>query len=290
MSSLAAWAGQGSSSPTTASNGNSAWAQRYAQELRGTVLRYAGQQPRQVQRQLGPSEIGHACDRQVIGKMARALSANPDSVAPAANHMSDPWASIMGTAMHSWLELAFTWDAEHGPVPGRWATERRVTPDPGAERPHPGTADLYDAVTFSVVDWKGQSEGVREKLRREGPPRHYFVQILLYALGYMHAGYRVDRVVIASMPRTKSSMDDMYVWAKNITTEDLQLVSDVLEQTALREQIAVHVAAGELDVLRDIPATPDDNVCHYCPLYRSEAARNPELRGCPGTLLLKGPG
>ncbi len=254
---LQRWASTAASGTTIASNGNSPWAQRYARELRDVVFRYAARSPRTLQRHLGPSELGQPCDRQVITKMA-----GPAHILDT-NHISDPWASIVGTAIHAFLEEAFGWDSAEGPIKDRWLTERRVTPDPASPEPHPGTADLYDATTRTLVDHKGQGEGVRAKLRAQGPPVHYRMQMLLYAAGYMHEGFPVDRVALVSWPRTKSTLDDMYVWEHVLTGEDLEEVVALIEKTKVREDLAKFVAAGELD-WRDIPATPSDEGCHYC--------------------------
>ena len=277
---LEAAADQGNQKAIAVSAGNSPWAHDYARELRSTVLRYTARLPRNVQRHLGPSELDHACDRQVIGKMAGAyLERGVESD----NHVSDPWASIVGTALHGYLEQAFGWDSHNGPVAGRWLTERKVVPDPGSAQPHPGTADLYDKATRTLVDHKCQGESVRDALRRHGPPQHYFGQMLLYAVGYMHAGYEVDRIVLASWPRTKSSLDDFYCWEHPVTAADIQYVIDLIARTETREHVARYVAAGELDLF-EIPATPADASCHYCPFYRPQAAYDATIRGCPGTV------
>jgi hypothetical protein len=201
--------------------------------------------------------------------------------------MHDPWASIVGTAIHAFLEDAFRWEdnrlrAEVAGFQDRWFTEHRVTPDPASAMPHPGTADLYDAHTFTLNDHKCQSEGVRDKLRRHGPPHHYYMQMLLYAVGYMHEGFRVDRICLVSWPRTHSTMDDMYVWEKTITAEDIALVADLIEKTQVREQLASFVVSGTLDFWQ-VPATPSTESCQYCPYFRPDAATNPNVRGCPGT-------
>jgi hypothetical protein len=250
------------------------WAERYGMELRGIVTRYANQQPRSVQKHLGPSELGHECDRQVVAKM---------SGAKMTNHVADPWASIMGTAGHAYVAGAFEWDNVHNDYL-RWLTEARVTPDPGPD-PHPGTADLYDAHSRCVVDHKFQGDSTRAKLKSKGPPRHYYVQLLLYRQGYLNLGLPVERVVIASWPRTKSSLDDMYVWAHVPTPADDQLVRDVLVQTSYRQLVADAVRAGRFDLM-DVPAVPEDSECYFCGLYRPQAAYD-SLYGCPGTLMRK---
>lgn len=292
--SLEAWSNQNrTASPVLAMNGNSSWAQRYSQELREVVVRYADRLPRNVQRHLGPSELGHLCDRQLVGKMAGVSLGSGNS-----NHMHDPWASIVGTAIHAFLEQAFGWESGRlinefiqtasglEPPGPRWFTEKRVTPDPAYPSPHPGTADLYDAKTSTLSDHKCQSEGVRDKLRRHGPPHHYFMQMLLYAVGYMHEGFKVDRVCLVSWPRTHSTMDDMYVWEHMITAEDIALVVDLIEKTHIREQLAAFVVSGDLSFW-EVPPTPSESDCQYCPFFRPDAAVNPNVKGCPGTAMQK---
>ena len=147
---LAMFAAQPSVSPLYASSGNSPWAVRYSQELKDVVIRYAERLPRNVQRHLGPSELGHACDRQLVGKMAGVSFGGGGG-----NRLNDPWASIVGTALHAFFDQAFTWDSERGRNLGRWLSETRVTPDPGAAQPHPGTADLFDKLYLTLTDHKG---------------------------------------------------------------------------------------------------------------------------------------
>lgn len=122
-------------------NSNTPWGSRYAAEVRRVVNITAAEAPRSQQIHLGPSEIGHACDRNVVGKLAGV---------PRTNHVMDPWPSIVGTAVHAWLEAAFR--SENGRLGRiRWVPEARVTPIDG----HAGTADLYDADEQSVDDHKG---------------------------------------------------------------------------------------------------------------------------------------
>src|SRR5882724_2151024 len=124
------------------SGGNTPFAARYARELRDVIIRQAHRSPRNMQVHLGPSEIGSMCDRQVIGKFA----GEPETA-----HVADPWASVVGTAVHAWLAEHF--GLENG-LNGyiRWVTEQRVAAHPL----YPGTADLYDGVEEVLVDWKVQ--------------------------------------------------------------------------------------------------------------------------------------
>lgn len=139
-------------------SGNDSEAVRIAAELREIVRHAAEYAPRNVQRTLGPSELGVHCDRQVVHKLLEL---------PTTNHVSDPWPSVVGTALHAWLEEAFA-----KANPERWLTERRVWPVPE----HPGTADLYDAQHRMVIDHKGRdaprrTSSARTARRVTTPPR-----------------------------------------------------------------------------------------------------------------------
>jgi hypothetical protein len=276
-SKLEMFAAQPTVSPLYTQSGNTAWAQNYSQELRDVVTRYAARLPRNLQRHLGPSELGHKCDRQLVGKMA-----GVDFGSGGGNMLHDPWASVVGTAIHAFLEQAFTWESQWRG--DRWVTEMRVTPDPGAAEPHPGTADLYDKLLRVLTDHKCQSEAIRARLRRDGPPYHYYIQMLLYAIGYMHLGYEVRRVALASWPRTKSTMDDMYVWERQITASDIAEVAAVLDKTVIREQLAGYVAQGAMSFW-DIPPTPSADDCTWCPFFNPAALQDGTAKGCPGTSL-----
>lgn len=248
-------------------NGSSAWASRYAVELRDIITAHAARAPRSVQRHLGPSELGSACDRQVAGKMAGIAHTN---------HVSDPWPSIVGTAIHAWLADCFTEENLRTGVT-RWVAEQRVTPHPD----HPGTADLYDAQEHAVIDHKCLGNTTLGKLRTSGPSRKYIIQLLLYGRGYRLLGLPVDRVALVAYPRTASTLDGMYVWDRPYTPEDDAILDAVFAQTQIRYGYATALREGKI-TLQDIPACPSDDECYFCPFYRPEAARGSD--GCPGTV------
>ncbi len=259
--------------------GSSPWAESYGRMMKQLVKDRSSRAERSVQRHLGPSELGEECDRQVVGKM---------SAQAKTNNVSDPWASVMGTAGHAWVEDMYKWDNQRRMaegMPARWIPEMKVVPDPG-EDPHPGTADLYDAEWKALVDHKFLGNTSRAKLISKGPKRVYYVQLLLYRRGYQNLGLPVDRIVLLAWPRTSSSMDELYVWEHVPTAEDEALVDEVIEQTKQRQKLAELVVGGHLNIM-DIPATPSDDSCMFCPLYRPQAAYDPSVFGCPGTLLLK---
>lgn len=252
-------------------NGNSPWAQRYAKTLQKVFHDHAAQAPRTLQVHLGPSELGVQCDRQVAGKLAGL---------PVTNHVSDPWPSIRGTALHAWAADAFTADNAKYGYP-RWTVETRVYPHPD----HSGTGDLYDLDEYAMVDHKFLGETSLNKVRKK-PPRKYIVQLLLYALGWIKAGFPVTRIVLAAYPATKASLDEMYVWEHVIEPADWDLIDYVWEQTEYRKQWAAWIVAQDNPqaALRTVPAdTKDDreSECYFCPFYRPQAAHD-AVFGCPG--------
>lgn len=249
--------------------GNTPWAGQYASELRQLVVDYANHDPRSQQRHLGPSEVGHLCHRQVAGKLAGL---------PATNHVTDPWASIMGRAGHTWMEGCLHWvNDQLGRV--RFLPEYRVTPGMGFED-HPGTGDGYDADHEAVIDHKFLGTTSMNKLRKDGPPRHYFVQFLLYMLGFQALGLPVRRIVLLAWPRTASSLDGMYVWEHEVTDADIAFLRDVVKpELDYRKQWAAALVTGAAQLM-DVPADTNDS-CHFCPFFRPQAARDGGT-GCPG--------
>ena len=250
-------------------NGSSPWASRYAAELRRVFTEHAARAPRSLQDHLGPSELGVECDRQVAGKMAGL---------PATNHVADPWPSIRGTALHAYAAAAFEGDNDRSGVL-RWVAEQRVVP----HDEHPGTADLYDAAELAVVDHKFLGETSMAKIRSaSGPPRKYVVQLLLYGEGYRRLGLPVRRVALAAYPATAASLDGLYVWEREHTDADNQLIQEVFAQTTERKALAQLLHRGLIS-LDQIPSAPDSNECYFCPFYRPQSARDGGP-GCPGAV------
>lgn len=249
-------------------SGNTPWARKYSLEVTRVIRAHAARTPRTLQVHLGPSELGAICDRSVAAKMARV---------PSTNHVGDPWASIMGTAGHAWMDEAFTAENLRQGV-ARFLTETRVTPHPN----HPGTSDLYDAAEQTVIDWKFVGPTSLETVRSaEGPPRHYVVQLLLYALGFRNLGLPVGRVALVALPRTKSNLNDIYTWERVHTPADEELLEQVFQDTERRRLWALALMSGRAQ-LNDIPISPS-KYCLWCSQYRPQAAYDGGT-GCPGQL------
>lgn len=272
---LAAFFAAPSSAPRPQS-GNTEWAERIAAEVKAVIRTYSEWQPRNKQVHLGPSELGVECDRQVVGKL---VGETPT------NHVFDPWPSFMGTAGHAAMEKAFQADNQRiGPLPGepddfvRWLTEYRVTPHPE----HPGTADLYDCRERAVLDHKFLGDSSREKVIRHGASRKYRRQLLLYGLGYLRAGFPVDRVALIAYPRTRSTLDGLYVWEHPFDEAAAAELVDTFAETQRRKAYAAEVMAGRM-TLEQVPRHPIRDECYFCPFYRPEGGHGTAV-GCPGTV------
>jgi hypothetical protein len=204
------------------------------------------------------------CDRQVVGKLAREHKTN---------NVSDPWPSIVGTAVHAWLAGAFG-DENMRENLLRWVTETAVAPHPD----YPGHSDLYDAIEHAVVDWKVLGATSLAKVKSAaGPSRKYRVQLVLYGIGFRALGLPVRRVVLAALPRTASTLDGMYVWDHVLTPEDDAMAARVIERTGIRKLLAAEVAAGRMTLMQ-VPASPDDDECYFCVQGSTEVVTREGIR------------
>lgn len=203
--------------------------------------------PRNLQQELGPSEVGHPCLRKLAYGMAGAVQCNPDY---------DPLPSIIGTATHTWLESAAR-HANEALGRTRWLTETRVTVADGLS----GTADLYDCDTDTVIDYKCPGT-TRFTRYRKDPGPVFRAQVMLYGRGFENAGYPVKRVAIALIPRA-GTLHKLHLW---------QALYDPAQADAvLARRSAVLAMLGSFDVERYpdrfewFPTTGYD--CTYCPWW-----------------------
>jgi hypothetical protein len=234
---------------------------------------------RSLQAAIGPSEIGTPCDR----KLAYKLAGNP-----VINDRRDPWAAIVGTAVHSWLEKAVDkyqgvgigdsdWEAPPS-WDGRWdlLTEKEVQVDPLV----PGHVDLYQVSTQTVIDYKTAGPDVFKKIVKEGPPAGYKIQTQLYGLGYANAGRKVEHVALVFLPRA-GWLSSMYVWTDRYRPD--------VAHKALERMYAIKRGIEQVDIwnhpeiYEKIPAVSDH--CGFCPFYRRAGLMDgteATNEGCPG--------
>lgn len=221
---------------------------------------------RSQQKTIGPSEMGDPCDRRIGYRVAEV---------PEVNDRFDPWAAIVGTSIHSWLDEAISsYVLAHGS--SSWLTETRVQ----ISQIIGGRSDLFNVDEACVIDHKGAGPSVMKKTVKDGPGPGYVVQVQLYGYGYEQLGLEVKKVALAFYPRA-GWLRDMYVWTadydRNVALAAIDRVSRIASQVI------------ELDALKEghrwqqVPATPSDH-CGFCPWYVSdrEAEVGANGSGCPG--------
>ena len=220
---------------------------------------------RSAQTTLGPSEIGHECDRRLAMSLMGVEPVNPGG---------DGWAAWVGTQGHKGLDEVFSWASANT---GRFATEVRLA-FPSKYVPK-GTTDLIDRMHGDIGDFKFMGEYSLKKLIQEGPPAHYRVQAHTYGLGATLMGEKIRNVVIYGLPRGGSSLDGMYVWTepfdRKVAEDALARVDRIAEEIARRQ--GPGTPADPMVVAKGFDVTPD---CRYCSFYLKGDTEM--RRGCPG--------
>jgi hypothetical protein len=232
-------------------------------ELMGMILWADANSERSLQQAIGPSEIGHECDRRIAYRL---LETKP------CNNNRDPWPAIVGTAVHAWLEKAVnSYQAAHGgaALTFPWVTETTVQPDAIIE----GHCDLYRPGL--VVDWKTAGPDVIKKIRRaSAPPASYRTQVHVYGYGHVRAGRPVDHVALVFLPRS-GWLDGMYVWREPY--DEAIAIAAIERVYAIGGKLLQGLSGA------NIPATPGDH-CGFCPWFRydSVAGVGADEYGCTG--------
>lgn len=229
-----------------------------------TVVKQAGANaPRSLQRTIGPSEIGTPCVRRLAYKLCDWPTVNTDS---------DPWASIIGTAVHAWMEETFRAENERLGQE-RYVVERRLHIRGNIY----GNADLFDRAHGVNIDWKITSPDRLKKYRQNGPGQQYRVQAHLYGLGQENAGEQVNDVAIVFLPRG-GRIDGLHVWTepydRQVALDALQRLDNVL---TLLHQPGMDPGENP-DAFAYFPAS--DAYCTFCPWFQPGSTN--AGAGCPG--------
>lgn len=230
------------------------------------VIRWAdANAARSQQTQIGPSELGHECDRYLAYKLANW---------PAVNTMTDPWPAIVGTAIHKWLEEAVN-NFQQAAGARRWTTEVTVHPDNNVR----GHMDLFDHWEHMVCDWKSLGPTKMKMWQKSGPPEKHKDQVNLYAKGVAELGREVRKVCLIGIPRA-GWLSDMEVWVGDYEPDRAQ--------RALERMYEIGGKVTEVDVFtnphlfNEFTAVPD--MCNFCPYFRPTRREGTiaDASGCPG--------
>jgi hypothetical protein len=218
--------------------------------------------PRSAQTQIGPSEIGTPCDRQLAYRLVNTPTV---TVKPPA------WRATVGTAVHQWLAQTLEASNVATGVP-RWLTETRVDVGEIADESITGSCDAYDLLSATVVDWKVVGPTSLRAYKANGPGAQYRTQVHIYGRGWQRMGLPVDNVAIFFLPSNGELRDGVF-WSEpfyeNLAISALQRATDI-------KRAADIVPADVLfSSLRTHPAH-----CGFCP-WRN--ARSTTLsQSCPG--------
>lgn len=222
--------------------------------------------PRSLQTRIGPSEIGHPCQRRIGYKLTGVEAVN----------IGDPaWYPTIGTAVHAWLEDVMKWLNGHlgtlvegGP---RFLLEHKVDVGEICGEHVTGTSDVFDRVTGTVVDWKIVGERQLKKYRENGPGDQYRTQGHLYGRGWVRRGYQVNRVAIMFLPRDRM-LREAFMWSEPydeaVAVQALQRAEGITTMTRT-------LGVGALPLL----ATADA-FCQFCPHFLPASTEVEEA--CPG--------
>lgn len=205
--------------------------------------------PRALQRSVGASEIGSKCDRQI----SYALHGVP------ATNYRDPLRTLVGEEFHLALGELFT---RLNSGSARWLIETPII-----YKNLPGTVDLYDRHTATVIDWKTSTKDKIRRVRREGIPLRYKVQLQIYAAGLAALGETPRRVAVVYIPMD-GELSDLWAW---VSTVDEQQAIDAIERKERLELIPPERATAK-----------PDRLCPWCNHYRPGST---DLAlGCPGNI------
>lgn len=179
-------------------------------EIRRIIETRMGSQPRDLQREIGPSELGTSC----VHCLAAKLAGWPERRQPA-------WLPFIGTCVHARFEQWFGEDTDTVEVvdmDGEQILQKRCEPEKRVTVGHlqglhagydvRGSIDLYDRKTGSTIDWKIVGNTTLTKVRAHGPSQQYRVQASLYGIGLENAGESVRFSRIYFLPRNKASLND----------------------------------------------------------------------------------
>ena len=224
-------------------------------------------QPRSLQKTIGPSEIGVPCDRRLGYQLAGIPEINKRGVA---------WKPYVGTALHEMFadimgkaEIARFFDED---TP-RWHVEERVTVGEIGGKKITGSCDLFDEHMGLVIDWKTTSKNqIRENLSRNGASQQYRVQANLYGKGFEDAGYQVRDVALAFLTRD-GEWEDRYIWSEPYDR--------TIAENALARANAIHTAIQALGATTALEKLATADVyCRNCPFYRPRSKN--AVEGCTG--------
>ena len=238
------------------------------EELLAVVEHGLKQQPRSLQKRVGPSELGVPCDRKLGYKLLGHPVLNTNDRVP--------WKPFIGTGLHSEFEVLFHKVSAAGgdtnAYGGRYLVENRVNVGEILGEVIDGSCDLYvnDGLGH-VVDFKCVGDEQLRKYKAKGPGDQYRKQAHLYGRGWRRAGMPVATVAIWFLPRNQE-LKQNHFWTEPY---DEQVAVDALTKA---EGIARLTGALGPQALPLLQAA--DDYCSFCDWFKPGSTDL--AQGCPG--------
>lgn len=229
------------------------------------IMWQAARAPRSLQQNIGPSEIGSPCDRQIAYRVAGI---------PEVNLRQDPWAAIIGTAIHRWLQEAVDQWVNLQDGPQRLFTEIELDLDSLIT----GHCDLYDAETETVIDWKTVGPNALKDVEAGRISVGYMIQTQIYGYLFVQQNIPVKRVALVFIPRA-SSLNRLRVWSA--------VYDETVALTALERVYRIASEVINWDLLNQshrwasVSAEGGDH-CGFCPWFEAHRLTDADATGCPG--------
>lgn len=206
------------------------------------IERHDMNRPRNLQAEVGPSELGDPCDHCLAAKLAGWTKRRELA-----------WLAYIGTAVHAQLASAMMCQE-----PGEWLIETPTSVGRIMDRDVWGTADLFHIPTRTVVDFKVVGVTTLNKAKRGIIDEKYRRQVQLYG-----AGFNAERVAIMFMPRSAPDL------RRTVIYWDEPADATIVYQTLVRaERLALaveHLRGADLE--RYIMALPRAEGCYDCPRF-----------------------
>ena len=239
------------------------------QEARTLIEHSILNQPRSLQKRVGPSELGTPCEHCLAAKLAGWEKTETDV----------PWLPFIGTAVHAALEEMFIqYEAVNNAINTtgkRYLTEHRsvVGVVDGVEIT--GSVDLVDLAAGITIDWKCVGITTLREAKK-GPSDVYRGQAHLYAKGLIAAGFDIRHVAIAYLPRNAISLADAVWWTEpynpEIPAEILARANRLAVNVRAMESISIQARDDYIKSLprhtaQYVPGLPLGKECRDCKKY-----------------------
>lgn len=204
---------------------------------------------RNKQVQIGVSEVGMACIRCVVRKLAELEK----------SELVSSWRAQLGTYVHAGLADEFE---------KRWAKTGQVLVE-NSLFVHAyknfvlrGSCDIFFPGAGLVADWKIVGDDTLAQVASGKIKEQYIIQGHLYGLGWALKGFDVQRVAIMFLPANKGNLQRDAVpvefdWDASVAARALAKIEALID---LAEEI------GWKDVLRQYPPLPG---CLNCRQYKA---------------------